>query len=141
LVSGDSKTGASNFCDLLAALLKGCIQMGAAPDLDWAFDVLPVDYVARAIVRLPRLAGPGLQNFHLSHARPRHWRECVLWMNLFGYSLRLLPYQTWCELLARAAACPEHALYRLRSFFLRQWPDGASTPELYQEGRRSVLDC
>ena len=74
LVGGDSRTGSSNLCDLVAALMKGCIQMGAAPDLDWMFDVLPVDYVARAIVRLPRLSGPGLQNFHLSHARPRHWR-------------------------------------------------------------------
>ena len=72
LVGGDSRTGSSNLCDLVAALMKGCIQMGAAPDLDWAFDVLPVDYVARAIVRLPRLARPGLQNFHLSHARPRN---------------------------------------------------------------------
>jgi acyl carrier protein/dTDP-4-dehydrorhamnose reductase len=38
LIGGDSGTGASNLDDLVAALFKGCIQMGAAPDLDWTFE-------------------------------------------------------------------------------------------------------
>ena len=52
LLAGHSASGASNVDDLTAALLKGCIQMGAAPDLDWVFDAVPVDTAADAIVRL-----------------------------------------------------------------------------------------
>jgi thioester reductase-like protein len=147
LIVGDSQSGISNLDDLVALLVKGCIQMGAAPDLDWTFDAMPVDYVSRAIVRLgqkPHLC----QTWHLHHPRPRHWRECVLWMNVFGYQVRLVPYSEWEQLLAIEALSPQHALHRLRPFFLRpSVTDGedssdaakCAVPELYQEGRRSVV--
>ncbi|MGB0332282.1 MAG: thioester reductase domain-containing protein, partial [Planctomycetota bacterium] len=35
LIAGDSVTGAGNPGDFLSALMKGCIQLGLAPDLDW----------------------------------------------------------------------------------------------------------
>jgi thioester reductase-like protein len=147
LIVGDSQSGMSNLNDLVALLVKGCIQMGAAPDLDWTFDALPVDYVSRAIVRLgqkPHLR----QTWHLHHPRPRHWRECVLWMNVFGYPVRLVPYSEWQQLLGVEALSPQHALHRLRPFFLRPSitgggdrsdPAPCAVPELYQEGRRSVV--
>ena len=141
LIGGDSQTGASNVDDLLAALLKGCIQMGSAPDLDLVLDVLPVDRVAHSLVRLSQSTGPGLHNLHVSNSRPRHWRELVLWMNLFGYPVTLVPYNKWQESLRHDAASPAHALHHLRNLFLRHFSDGATVPELYQEGRRSVPDC
>ena len=116
LIVGDSQSGASNVDDLVALLVKGCIQMGAAPDLDWTFDAMPVDFVSRAIVRLGRPSHRG-RHLHLHHPRPRHWRECVLWMNMFGYPVRLLPYTEWQQRLAVEANSPHHALHRLRSFF------------------------
>ena len=56
-------------------------------------------------------------------------------MNLFGYPVALVPYDRWLGQLAREAASAGHALHRLRGFFLRRRPDGATVPELYQEGR------
>jgi thioester reductase-like protein len=146
LIVGDSETGASNLEDLVALLLKGCIQMGAAPDLDWTFDAMPVDFVSRAIVRLARAPRHGYTS-HLHHPHQRHWRECVLWMNLFGYPVRLLPFPEWQQLLAREADSPRHALHPLRSFFLRRQTgferpndsDDLSVAELYEEGRRSTV--
>lgn len=146
LLAGDSSTGASNIDDLIAALLKGCIQMQAAPDLDWTFDAAPVDVAAEAIVRLATApssaasASPGLQTFHLRHPRPRHWRECVLWANLFGYDLRLEPYTAWLRRLDREAHRSEHPLHRLRGFFLRR-VEGRTVPEHYQTDSRSQVDC
>ena len=141
LIAGNSITGISNLDDLIAALLKGCIQMGAAPDLDWTLDAPPVDHVARAIVHLPGQSESRLWSSHLSNRHPRHWRECVLWMNLFGYPVALVPYDAWLDRLARDAQSPDHALHRLRGFFLRRQPDGTTIPELYQDGRRSATDC
>lgn len=120
LLAGHSTSGASNVDDLIAALLKGCIQLGAAPDLDWAFDAVPVNTAANAIVAISRSCGSTLETFHLRHPRPRHWRECVLWANFFGYPIRLEPYDHWVERLRREASSPDHALYRLRGFFTRQ---------------------
>ena len=73
LIVGDSQTGASNLDDLVALLVKGCIEMKAAPDLDWAFDATPVDCISRAIVRLSRTPEPGVRISHLHHPAPRHW--------------------------------------------------------------------
>ena len=40
------------------AFFRGCIEMGAAPDLDWAMDCVPVDHVADAMVQLARNGVP-----------------------------------------------------------------------------------
>ncbi len=139
LLAGDARTGASNLDDLIATLLKGCIQMGAAPDLDWAFDAVPVDCAARAIVRLAQGEGATLQTIHLRHPRPRHWRECILWANFFGYQIRLEPFERWRERLEREATRPGHALHRLRSFFIRRVAGHRTVAELYEEGTRSAV--
>jgi thioester reductase-like protein len=137
LIAGDSRTGAFNRDDLLTTLVRGCVHMGTAPDLDWKLDGVPVDWVARAILHLSAAAGPV---FHLAHRRPRHWRECVLWMRLYGYPLRLVPYHAWLrQLEAETGASPRHPLRPLRSFFLDRPGEarGLTLPELYEEGRRA----
>lgn len=140
LISGDATTGVSNPDDFIALLLKGCIQLGAAPDLDWSVDALPVDLVARTLVRLPA-AGHDLPAFNVTGQRHRHWRECVLWMNLYGYRCALLPWDEWRDRMEVASREPAHALHRLRSFFLRTHAQGGSVPELYQDSRRCRVDA
>ena len=140
LISGHSVTGAFNRDDLICALVRGCVAMGTAPDLDWNLDCEPVDRVAASIVRLSRARGPV---FHLGHERPRHWRECVLWMRMYGYDVRLVSYHEWLRQLERetrpaTAGGAAHPLRPLRSFFLER-PAGAgglTLPELYEERRR-----
>ena len=140
LLAGHSASGAMNADDLIAALLRGCIRMGAAPDLDWVFDAVPVDTAAATIVKLARTGGPECQTFHLRHPRPRHWRECVLWTNVFGYPVRLEPYGVWQDRLAREARDASHPLYRLRGFFSRRIA-GLTAPEHYEEHVRSHAAC
>lgn len=140
LISGDSRTGAFNRDDVIAALIQGCVRMGTAPDLDWKLDSLPVDVVARAVVSLANHPG---SVFHLAHPHPRHWRECVLWMRLYGYPIQLVSYPRWLRQLesetAPGVAHQEvHPLRPLRSFFLDRplGADGLTRPELYEESRR-----
>ena len=140
LISGDSATGASNLSDIMAALVKGCIQTGAAPDLDWTFDAPPVDDVARAIVGLPDPLDAALETFHIVHRHPRSWRECVLWMNVRGYRCPLVPYDEWRARLETGTRSPAHALRPLRGFFLDRRADGATVAELFQDGRHAAID-
>jgi thioester reductase-like protein len=135
LISGHSVTGAFNADDLLSFLVRGCVRMGTAPDLDWSLDCLPVDTVAGAILGLSRCGAP---TTHLMHDRPRHWRECLLWMRLAGYRVRLVPYSEWVQQLARdTLQCADHPLRPLRAFFLGRPARGLTLPELYEDGRRS----
>ena len=140
LITGDRISGVSNSDDLLSRLFKGIIQMEAAPDLDWSLDCCPVDYVAAAIVHLTAEQMP-LRVFHLVNPAPRHWRELVLWMNLFGYRVRLLPYREWLGRLKEVAVTPEHPLRGLLPFFSRQ-PEGEgglTLPELHEDTKRSQI--
>lgn len=115
--------------------------MGAAPDLDWAMDCVPVDHVADAMVQLARDGVPG-GVYHLVNPKLRYWRECVLWMCLRGYPLELMPYRDW-TLRLRETATTSHPLYPLQSFFLRTVPEegGLAIPELYEETRRRRTRC
>ena len=140
LLSGDSVDGRSNVDDLLTRFIAGCVSMMAAPDLDWRVDCLPVNQVARAIVRLARDHATGTSVAHISAKQPRHWRECVLWMRLCGYELELLPYHEWLERLGDEATVG-HCLHPLRSFFLHPvaGENGLTLPEVYEESRRARI--
>jgi thioester reductase-like protein len=142
LISGHSTNGAFNPDDLITALVRGCVHMGTAPDLDWNLDCQPVDVVARGILGLSGRPGPV---FHLGHRRPRHWRECVLWMRMYGYRIRLIPYHAWLRQLDAGTApsagdAGPHPLRPLRTFFLNRYAGarGLTLPELYEESRRTA---
>jgi len=131
LIAGHSESGAFNRDDILARVVSGCVRMGVAPDLEWSLDCLPVDVAAR------RIAGtaPRRDALHLAHRRPRDWRECVLWLRLYGYDVRLAPYDEWLARLdrdTRDAAGRAHPLRPLRPFFLRRVRSdrGRTLPEL-----------
>jgi thioester reductase-like protein len=141
LISGHSTNGAFNPDDLITALVRGCVHMGTAPDLDWNLDCQPVNVVARGILGLSGRPGPV---FHVGHPRPRHWRECVLWMRMYGYRIRLIPYHAWLRQLDTGTApssgdAAAHPLRPLRTFFLNRYAGarGLTLPELYEESRRT----
>ncbi len=115
--------------------------MRAAPDLDWRMDCVPVDDASRAIVRLVLAHEGGTGTHHVASARPRHWRECVLWMRLRGYDVELLPYAEWAEML-RVTEDASHPLFALRSFFLRRVSGERelTLPELFEESRRARVE-
>jgi thioester reductase-like protein len=143
LIAGHSTTGDFNSDDLLSLLVKGCVRMRCAPDLDWTLDALPVDIVVDALLQLSTAEG----TFHLLHPRPRHWRECVLWMRLYGYPLTLLPYRAWLERLRRDLASARatgarHPLQPLEPllFDAPEGTRGLTIPELYEDSRRAKAE-
>jgi thioester reductase-like protein len=141
LLVGDSRRGVSNTQDFLTLLIQGCVRMRAAPDLDWALDCCPVDHAARAIVALARRRPRSGTIFHLGNSAPRRWRELVLWMNLFGYRVRLMSYRDWLARLDDDARTPEHPLHLLRTFFCKPvTADALTLPELYEEERKPRID-
>jgi len=142
LISGDSRTGRSNNFDFVSRFIKGCIEMGTAPDLDWLLDCCPVDFAASSIVKLSRNCDSNAV-FHLINPHGRYWQECILWINLFGYPVRVIPYRAWLSELHNALRSTGHPLRELAPFFCRPVPgdSNAHLPQLYEETRWSSLSA
>jgi amino acid adenylation domain-containing protein/thioester reductase-like protein len=104
-ISGHSQTGVWNTSDFACRMIKGCIQMGIAPEqLISQENWVPVDYVSRAIVHLSRQPASWGQVFHLINHHPLDWAALVDWIGAFGYPLRKLVYAQWCKAFCTYAA-------------------------------------
>jgi thioester reductase-like protein len=137
IILGHSQTGISNQSDIVARMLKACIKMRLAPDIDLVLDYCPVDFVARAIVALSRNPPKCLRSFHLLNPSPVRWPELVLWLNLFGYEIQLVSHARWLDQLAKCIGEPSHPLRPLRGFFLDRLDDvgGLTLFETYERGK------
>ena len=132
LICGHSESGAGNDEDLIALLVRGCVALGHAPDLDWALDASPVDSIARAVARNVVAAGDE-RVLHLRNPRPAHWTETVLWLDLRGHRVALEPFADWIERVRLQTLESSHPLHRLRAFLLDRpaAEGGRYLPQLY----------
>jgi thioester reductase-like protein len=95
LVTGHSVTGAWNTDDLISTLVLASQAMGALPELDGMVDLVPVDYVSRAIITLSRRPGSLNRIFHLANPRPMAYRDLIAWVNASGDEVEVVPFEEW----------------------------------------------
>jgi thioester reductase-like protein len=111
VLAGDSRTGYGNTQDLVWNLIKGSIQLGAAPEYDSTLDVAPVDYVAAAIVRLSLQLERLNRTFHFPNPRPLPWPRVYDFAREYGYALRRLSAEDWeAELKAAIRSGADNAM-------------------------------
>ncbi|WP_051871650.1 non-ribosomal peptide synthetase [Streptomyces sclerotialus] len=103
-VSGHSGTGAAGTDDAFWNLVRAMCRIGAAPDVELAADLVPVDHVAGAIVHLSRRSGSLGTTFHLTNPRPVPVGLVVDRLRATGHPLALLPAAQWQDRLSSAAA-------------------------------------
>jgi amino acid adenylation domain-containing protein/thioester reductase-like protein len=106
-LSGSSRTGACQTNDLFWMVVKACIEIGAAPDVDVLVDLVPVDYVARALVCLSRGTESVGKTFHLVHRHPVPFRHVIMAAIPFRGPIPFIPYKDWH---ARLLACKKWQL-------------------------------
>ncbi|AFZ00728.1 thioester reductase domain-containing protein [Calothrix sp. PCC 6303] len=141
LIGGDSQTGVCNGDDFINLMIKGCIQMGAFPDVDYKMDFSPVDYVSKAIVHLSRQKESLGKAFHLQHPQPVPLKELVEWISSFGFSVKSIPYKEWQQKLTEITD-NSNPLYTLRPFLLERWSKEQLTiPDLYLQTQRPIISC
>ncbi len=142
LISGHSETGVGNTDDFVNLMTKGCLQMGAFPDVDYMLDMSPVDYVSKAIVHLSRQEVSLGNAFHLQHPQPAPLSKLVEWLNTFGFPIKMIPYQEWQDKLINDVTSEENPLYTLRPFLLERWSERQLTiPDLYLKSNRPIISC
>lgn len=101
--SAVTSPGAGNAADFAGRFLVGCLELGAAPELDAAFDLTPVDHVARAVTQLLAEGPESAGTWHLLHPVPTPYRALFEAARARGHALEFVPLATW---RARLAARP-----------------------------------
>ena len=124
-ICGDSRTGTFNENDFLCRLMQGYLVSGMAPEGELPIDVLPVDYVAKAIVWLVRTRDRGdstvdaFQRYHLIHPQPVSSDILFEACRNEGHDVKRVHYDVWFEHLVNIAKKGDvsHPLYPLVSLF------------------------
>lgn len=102
LVTGDSRTGAWNTDDIVCRIVKSCILMGSMARLDIHLDIVPVDYVSEAIVRLSLRPEAENRNFHLTNPDLLAWDDLHHALSRAGWAITQKPWEAWLEDLLAA---------------------------------------
>lgn len=100
-IAGHTQSGACNPKDLLWNFVKGCLQLGFAPELSFKIDFSPVDIVARAIVQLSQRSDPATAAFHLWDFYSIRWTDMVGLLCRFGYPMEIVPFPEWQRILMK----------------------------------------
>ncbi len=88
---------------ILPRLLRGCIELGKAPvtTREATLQMMPVDFVSRAIVVLSQQdTSPG-EIFHFSKSSQVEINEIIQWLNTFGYAVQPVAYEEWYKAVMR----------------------------------------
>jgi thioester reductase-like protein len=130
-IFGDGPGHGCNPDDFLARMIRGCLQLGCAPVASYDWNIVPVDFVSRAIVHLAGRPESIGQTFHLVAEDAVSWDELVAWITADGRPLDRVPYPAW---LARLRADDDNVLASLLPIFAERPAGQALTlPELYQQ--------
>jgi thioester reductase-like protein len=104
-------------------MIKGCIQLGSAPDLDAGIEMAPVDYVSKAIIHLSRQQTLQSNTFHIVGSRHIPAGDLFRIINSLGYTIKLLPYSDWRKaLFDDAKKSTANALFPLLTGFAAGTP-------------------
>jgi len=138
-ISGHSQTGVFNPNDFLYRLMQGYIQLGSAPQGAMPLDILPVDYVSKAIVHLSQNPQSQGKVFHLIHPQPASSDGLFAACRTAGYPIQRVPYDQWYrELRAIAQGTDSHPLYPLVSLFSSRSEEASQAPN---EQKEVPFDC
>ncbi|MBV6623045.1 MAG: amino acid adenylation domain-containing protein [Rivularia sp. (in: Bacteria)] len=126
-----SETGVGNTSDNTFKMLKGCIQLGSVPQGEGMINLIPVDFVSKAILHLSKQKESFGKAFHLINPHPAPLNEIINWVRLFGYQLREITDVQWREELRTIASkSPENALYPLVPFWSKEPDPNTTSPTL-----------
>lgn len=87
-----SATGIASGSDFMLRLIDGCLALGLAPEIDIVVDIMPVDWVSRAIVELALNAQEGC--YYLGNPVQTTWHQVVTQL-AHRRPVRFVPYAEW----------------------------------------------
>jgi amino acid adenylation domain-containing protein/thioester reductase-like protein len=126
-VAGDRQSGVWNNDDFLCRILKGCVQMGLAPDSDTKLEMATVDDISRAIIALAKVDCAENRIFHLNHPKPPTANALLDWFAANDFRLCKVSMPEWINAIHNLAKTKEDfALRPLISLFIDEQIDTSS---------------
>lgn len=126
-----SRTGVASDHDFMLRLILTCRALKMAPALELTVNIMPVDWVARALVRLA--LSPEGGTWYLGNPNPTLWAEVVAQLQAAG-PIQVVPYETWRAALKRSPESPAW-------IFLPLLPEQYDAGERVSFLRRMCRDC
>ncbi|MEM9220495.1 MAG: amino acid adenylation domain-containing protein [Cyanobacteria bacterium P01_F01_bin.150] len=115
MLTGHSITGASQTNDLMCRIIKGIVQLQAAPRLSHHVNMIPIDYASRAIVYLSQQQQSLGNAFHIVNPTTIKWERLINQICSLGYPIKWLSHEQWQAQVHTANA--DNALQPMRSLF------------------------
>ena len=143
-ITGNIDSGISITDDFLIRLWKGCLQVGARPDIANTVNQVPVTHVSR-IVASSAFSPPTVHPLSVVHVtgHPRlTMNEWLGALEQYGYAVPQMPYRDWCSALRAYVADEtqeEHALLPLFHFVVGNLPGDSMAPEMDDRNAAAVL--
>lgn len=138
-ISGRQKTGVTSLNDALLLLIKGCIQLGYAPDMREKVTILPVDFVGRAIVAISLAKPDATDVYHVDHPTGIMWTDLVAWLNDYGYPVKITTTKKWKAMLQNLTA--ENVLFPFIPFYLTFDDNHVSANVINDKATKVLQSC
>jgi thioester reductase-like protein len=122
-IVGDSRTGAWSVDDFLPRLLRGCAQLGCAPELPTLINLSPVDVVAAELVR--RLAADHADVVHLVDRPFISYAQLWDLVRATGRPWPVVPYAEWRARLL-ATGTTDNPIVPMTPFFTEDFDMGGT---------------
>ncbi|MBI4375935.1 MAG: thioester reductase domain-containing protein [Elusimicrobia bacterium] len=144
-ISCHSETGVCNTKDFVARWISGITQLGCVSNINIRMDLVPVDYLCKAIIHLSRSRTSIGKAFHYFLPQPFLSHQLVEWLTGYGYKLSVAPYDEWESGLLRTAALGvDNALHPLLGFLAARVGEENGRPlsiaDMYSSERRPRYD-
>ena len=101
----------------LLMLIKGCIQLGVAPNWHVTLDILPVDIISQLITCISLDVKNSSNVFNIVNPNTISWIDLISYLNNRGYDIRLIDPIIWKEKHLMSID-PENALYALYALYV-----------------------
>ncbi len=116
-IMGDTQTGFCPKSSFIIQMLQGSMQVGVAPKLDAVLNLVPVDYVSRAIIHLSQTEKPCGKAFNIINPKSYNWNDLIEWASAKGYNIKPVAYESWCSgVISQVSQNPNQTLFFLTTF-------------------------
>jgi thioester reductase-like protein len=105
-IIGHHRSGIWDPKSFIAMFIKGCLQMGLAPQVDAQLNLVTMDYVGKAILNLAQTQIPQGKFYLMVNPHPLPWGTLLKWIAETGYPLTLVPYEAWYSQLLKISTTP-----------------------------------
>jgi amino acid adenylation domain-containing protein/thioester reductase-like protein len=129
-----SESGVLASDDLLVRFLRGCVELGAAPDVDFCDNLVPVDQAARVIVEGVWRDARSPQYVHIASRRRTHLRHLLAALQRLGHGIAVVSHDEWLSRIDRS-----QALAPLADFLRGERPLEWRCPDVSVDASTEVL--